>query len=234
MVDWMVEPSQDVWFGVFLTLVPALCSRLFAPTSLSFGLSDTDKTTETAKNGERRAKWQSMWRSQSMCVLLVILLARNYATLDCARLVFWYMAIDFACASWEVGGDLKWDNWVHHGSSLILTGVPLMNVAFRPVAEAYGRPFLWMEWTTILLNCNYMAKFYAVPSWIGRGLAYTFMASFFATRCLFLTHYVATQIPFGSVPLSVQTTIFLLTAIQWLWFHMMVRKLQQMNEKKYE
>jgi len=155
-----------------------------------------------------------------MCVLLVILLGRNYATLDCARLVFWYMAIDFACASWEVGGNLKWDTWVHHGSSLILTAVPLLHASIRPLTEAYGRPFLWMEWTTLLLNAYYLTKFYSVPHWISTSVAYLFMAGFFVSRCLYLTLYVAFQIPFGLVPLPAQVTIVLLSAIQWgvVWY----------------
>jgi hypothetical protein len=219
-----VDSSLDVYFAFYLLGLPAVASRLFAPPCISFS------NTNTPKGFSARSRWQATWRSFIHACLLVLLLLRGFTAVACARVVFWYVVIDFTTAAWEVGGNLHWDNWAHHGATMILTGLPLVSPLYGELAENIGKPFLWLEWTTILLNLYYFAKTYRAPALLVGMLSYTFSASFFATRCLYFGHFVYHLVANGRsafwiLPLHARVTVLSLALLQWVWFGLMVQKL---------
>lgn len=215
---------MDPWFAILLLGLPAILGRLTAPSCMSF--ENCPRFAEAAQ----RARWQALWRSFSHSVFLVYFLVQGYPVLTCARFVFWYMMIDFFTAFWETGGNLKWDNWLHHGSAAFLTAIPLLDPSYEEVSNLIGPPLLWMEWTTILLNLCYFAKTYQASPRFIRLLKLIFIFSFFGSRCLYLGWFLGglwldKRSIFWVLPPLGQLMIFNLGILQWIWFGLMVKKL---------
>lgn len=218
---------------IVLLGLPALCSRLFQPsTSLPSSLfkpSGTEDKPLVKGDLTKRARWQATWRSFWHAVVLCIMLYRGMDVLVCARLVFYYVAIDFAAAVWEVDGNLAWDNWLHHGATGLLTGVFLVSDSYTDIVHDLGPSFLWLESTTILLNLYYLGKFFKWPSLVMRTLTLFFAAAFGMVRCLwfgyfFLSHVWLSTETWTAIPWLARLTATGLTLLQWLWMTLLLRK----------
>lgn len=199
----------------WIIFVPVFFSRLFPHDPFSTHLEQT--------------RWNAMWRSMVHCVSLLFLVFLGYIE-HAIHLFFIYIVHDFGSAFIEVDGDLKWDNWLHHGTCAFLSSIPILDDTYLPLAIHVAPSLFMMEWSTIFLNLSYMASFLSWKEKSKRFVSILFVISFTILRCLFVPFLILPLFP--TFPILAQFFFSILFLLQWVWLGLICKKLLTTQEKK--
>jgi hypothetical protein len=202
----MFDPSSlPVFLGVFCGL-PILTANIFP-----------------IKAKKDLPRFHASLRSFYHAVFLIgMLITSRLPTNSLISFVHLYMWIDLSAAIWHPQGDHTLINYLHHGASIILTGLPLLSPAIMDQASLLAHPFLWAELSTVFLNIYHLAGHWGID-FLRQPSRLLFALTFTITRCGYLTFHWWFHCVNLSLFLFMAT--LLLIGMQWYWFYSLILKI---------